>query len=129
MKIFEVMEVKKVSKPVDDLDDVMDKPEDPDADKVPHILMQLRKAIDVDGNYPILFKDGKKAKLSMDHIAAFVKKYMGLNPQEKESLQNQAINSLEGFMASLKQEFKKPELGKIKGSRYMSSFAGDFDDK
>jgi hypothetical protein len=59
----------------------------------------------------------------------FVKKYMDASPQEKESLQNQASNSLEGFMASLKQEFKKPELGKIKGSRYMTSFAGDFDDK
>jgi hypothetical protein len=65
----------------------------------------------------------------MDQIAAFVKKYMGLNPSDKESLQNQASNSLEGFMASLKQEFKKPELGKIKGSRYMSGFAGDYDDK
>ena len=129
MKIFEVMEVKKVSKPVDDLDDVMDKPEDADQDKVPHILMQLRKALDVDGNYPITFKDGKKAKLSMDQIVAFIKKYMTLNPQDKESLQTQAGNSLEGFMAALKQEFKKPELPKIKGSRYMSGFAGDFDDK
>jgi hypothetical protein len=129
MKIFEVIEAKKLSKADDDLDDVMDKPEDPDADKVPHILMQLRKAIDVDGNYPILFRDGKKAKLSMEQIVAFVKKYMKSSPQEKESLQTQAINSLEGFMAALKQEFKKPDLPKIKGTRYMSGFAGDFDDK
>jgi hypothetical protein len=128
MKIFEVMEVKKVSKS-DDFDDVMDKPEDADQDKVPHILMQLRKALDVDGNYPITFKDGKKAKLSMDQIVAFIKKYMSLNPMDKESLQTQAGNSLEGFMAALKQDFKKPELGKIKGSRYMSGFAGDLDDK
>jgi len=129
MKIFEVIEAKKLARSQDDLDDVMDKPEDPDADKVPHILMQLRKAIDVDGNYPILFKDGKKVKLSLDQIGAFVRKYMGLNPQDKESLQTQASNSLEGFMAALKQDFKKPELPKIKGSRYMTSFAGDFDDK
>jgi len=129
MKIFEVIEAKKLAGSQDDLDDVMDKPEDPDADKVPHILMQLRKAIDVDGNYPILFKDGKKAKLGMPEIVTFVKKYMGASPQEKETLQMQAGNSLEGFMASLKTEFKKPELPKIKGSRYMSSFAGDFDDK
>jgi hypothetical protein len=129
MKIFEVIEAKKLSKADDDLDDVMDKPEDPEADKVPHILMQLRKAIDVDGNYPITFKDGKKAKLDMDHIVGFVKKYMTLNPQDKESLQTQASNSLEGFMAALKQDFKKPELPKIKGSRYMSHFSGDHDDK
>lgn len=128
MKIFEVVEAKKSMAP-DDLDDVMDKPEDADQDKIPHILMQLRKALDVDGNYPITFKDGKKAKLSLDQIGAFVKKYMTLSPQDKESLQTQAANSLEGFMASLKQDFKKPELPKIKGSRYMSSFAGDLDDK
>lgn len=127
MKIFEVIEAKKLAKADDDLDDVMDKPEDPDADKVPHILMQLRKALDVDGNYPILFKDGKKIKLPMDHIVAFVKKYMTLNPQDKESLQTQAGNSLEGFMAALKQDFKKPEMPKIKGSRYMSHFGGDLD--
>ena len=129
MKIFEVIEAKKLHKADDDFDDVMDKPEDPEADKVPHILMQLRKAIDVDGNYPITFKDGKKVKLSLDQIGAFVRKYMGLNPQDKESLQTQAGNSLEGFMAALKKDFKKPELPKIKGSRYMTSFAGDFDDK
>jgi hypothetical protein len=129
MKIFEVIEAKKLSKADDDLDDVMDKPENPDDDKIPHIFMQLKKALDVDGNYPITFKDGKKAKLSMEQIAAFIKKYMKLNPQDKESLQNQAANSLEGFMAALKQDFTKPELPKIKGSRYLSGFAGDFDDK
>jgi hypothetical protein len=129
MKIFEVLEAKKLPKAADELDDVMDKPEDPESDKIPHILMQLRKAIDVDGNYPITFKDGKKVKLSLDDIAKFVKKYMVASPSEKEALQAQAINSIEGFKAALDTEFKKPELPKIKGSRYMSSFAGDFDDK
>jgi hypothetical protein len=129
MKIQEILEAKQLKKGMDDFDDVDEPAPDADQDKVPHILMQLRKAIDVDGNYPITFKDGKKAKLSMDQIAAFVKKYMGLNPQDKESLQTQASNSLEGFMAALKQDFKKPELPKIKGSRYMTGFAGDLDDK
>jgi hypothetical protein len=126
MKIFEVIEAKKLK--ADELDDVIDRPEDPDADKIPHILMQLRKAIDVDGNYPIQFKDGKKAILSLDDIATFVKKYMVLSPSDKESLQNQASNSLDGFMAALKQEFKKPDLPKIKGSRYMSSFGDEYPD-
>lgn len=129
MKIQEILEAKKIDKGMDDFDDIDEPAPDADQDKVPHILMQLRKAIDVDGNYPITFKDGKKAKLSLDHIAAFVKKYMTLSPQDKESLQTQAANSLEGFMAALKQDFKKPDLPKIKGSRYMTSFAGDFDDK
>lgn len=125
MKISEILFEAKV----DDLDDVMDKPEDADQDKIPHILMQLRKAIDVDGEYPITFKDGKKSKLSLDQIGAFVKKYMKARPDEKEALQSQASNSLEGFMAALKAE-EKPKLDqKIKGSRYMSHFSGDFDDK
>jgi hypothetical protein len=129
MKIFEVIEAKKLAGSQDVLDDVMDKPEDPDADKVPHILMQLRKAIDVDGNYPILFKDGKKAKLGMPEIVMFVKKYMGLNPSDKETLQMQASNSLEGFMAALKSPEKPKVSQKIRGDRYMTSFAGDYDDK
>ena len=126
MKIFEVMEVKK---PVDDLDDVVDKPEDADQDKIPHILMQLRKALDVDGDYTITFKDGKKTKLPMDVIVAFIKKYMDARPDDKEGLQAQAANSLEGFMSAIKKDISRPTPPKIKGSRYMSHFAGDFDDK
>ncbi|NDB82448.1 MAG: hypothetical protein EB127_06875 [Alphaproteobacteria bacterium] len=129
MKIFEVIEAKKVLKSKDDLDDVMDKPEDPDADKIPHILMQLRKAIDVDGDYPITFKDGKKVKLPMDAIVGFIQKYMKARPDDKESLQSQASNSLEGFIAVLKSEEKPRFQQKIKGDRYMSHFRGDFDEK
>lgn len=129
MKIQEILEAKKLPPGMDDLDDVEEPAPDADQDKVPHILMQLRKAIDVDGNYPITFKDGKKAKLSLDQIGAFIKKYMTARPDEKESLQTQAGNSLEGFMAALKKEEKPKFQHKIKGDRYMSSFAGDFDDK
>ena len=127
MKVQEIMEAKAL--PTDDLEDSDEPSPDADQDKIPHILMQLRKALDVDGDYPITFKDGKKAKLGMEDIVNFVKKYMDASPSEKESLQNQAANSLDGFKAALKTTFKKPELPKIKGSRYMSSFAGDFDEK
>ena len=129
MKIQEILEAKKLPKGIDDLDDADEPAPDADQDKVPHILMQLRKAIDVDGNYPITFKDGKKAKLSLDHIGAFIKKYMVARPDEKESLQTQAGNSLEGFMAALKKEEKPKFSHKIKGDRYMTTFAGDLDDK
>ena len=127
MKVQEIMEAKAL--PADDLDDRDEPAPDADQDKIPHILMQLRKALDVDGDYPITFKDGKKAKLGMEDIVNFVKKYMDASPSEKESLQNQAANSLDGFKAALKTVFKKPELPKIKGDRYMTSFAGDEDDK
>ena len=127
MKIQEILEAKNIKGM--DLDDTDEPAPDADQDKVPHILMQLRKAIDVDGEYPITFKDGKKSKLPMDVIVTFIKKYMKSKPDEKESLQSQAGNSLEGFMAALKAEEKPKVSHKIRGDRYMTSFAGDFDDK
>lgn len=129
MKIFEVLEAKKLRDKEDDFDDVMDKPEDPDADKVPHILMQIRKALDVDGDYPITFKDGKKVKLSFEDLVKFVKKYIKLKPDEKDKLQTMAALSLDGFKSALKHEFSKPDIPKIKGDRYMTNFAGDLEDK
>lgn len=129
MKIREILEAKQLQKGMDDLDNMDEPAPDADLDKVPHILMQLRKAIDVDGDYPITFKDGKKVKLPMDAIAAFVQKYMKARPDEKESLQSQASNSLEGFMAALKKAEPPKFSHKIKGDRYMTNFAGDLDDK
>lgn len=112
-----------------DLDDVEDKPEDADQDAIPHIMMQLMKAIDVEGNYPITFRDGSKAKLGMEQIANFVKKYMAARPDEKEMMQSMASNSLEGFMSALNKPEKPKFSQKIKGTRYMSHFAGDHDEK
>ena len=129
MKIQEILEAKQLQKGMDDMDDMDEPVPDAEQDKVPHILMQLRKAIDVDGNYPITFKDGKKAKLPMDAIVGFVEKYIKARPEDKESLQTQAGNSLEGFMAALKSPEKPKFSHKIKGDRYMSNFAGDLDDK
>lgn len=126
MKIFEVIEAKKM--PKDEFDDEDDAPvQDADQDKIPHILMQMRKAVDVDGNYEFQFKNGDKKKLPMPAIVAFVKKYMTAKPQEKQMMQDAAIESLEGLMSVLKAEQPK-EMPKIKGDRYMSNFAGDFDE-
>ena len=72
MKIQEILEAKQLKKGMDDFDDMDEPAADADQDKVPHIFMQLRKAVDVDGNYPITFKDGKKAKLPMDAIVGFI---------------------------------------------------------
>jgi len=126
MKIFEVIEARKG--PIDDFED--DAPvQDADLDKIPHILMQMRKAVDTDGNYDFKFHDGSKHKLAMPDIVAFVKKYMTAKPQEKEMMQNKAIQSLEGLMAVINaKDADKPDT-KIKGDRYMSGFAGDYDDR
>jgi hypothetical protein len=127
MKIFEVIEAKK-RPPVDDFED--DAPvQDADQDKIPHILMQMRKAVDTDGNYEFKFHDGSKHKLDMEDIVAFVKKYMTAKPLEKEQMQNKAIQSLEGLMSVINAEAPPKADSSIKGSRYMSSFAGDYDDK
>jgi len=127
MKIFEVIEAKK--RPQNDWEDEDDAPvQDADQDKIPHILMQMRKAVDTDGNYEFKFKDGSKQKLEMPHIVAFVKKYMTAKPLEKEQMQNQAIESLEGLMSVIKATPAAAQP-KIKGDRYMSGFAGDYDDK
>lgn len=125
MKIQEVIFEAKAH----DMDDMDEPVGDPDQDKTPHIFMQLRKAVDVEGNYPISFKDGKRVKLSMDDISAFVKKYVSAKPDEKDELQAKASNSYDDFMSVIKAPDKPKFQHKIKGDRYMSHFAGDLDDK
>jgi hypothetical protein len=127
MKIFEVIEAKK--RPMDDFEDDEAPVQDADLDKIPHILMQMRKAVDTDGNYEFKFKDGGKHKLELSDIVTFVKKYMTAKPQEKEMMQNKAIDSLEGLMSVIRAEEAPKAGGSIKGDRYMSGFAGDYDDK
>lgn len=89
----------------DELDN--ESPEDPEEDKNPHILMQLRKALDVDGDHPISFKNGKKIKLSMNQITSFIQKYMSAKPDVKKEMQDKASESLEGFESALKTKVEK----------------------
>ena len=76
-------------------------PENPDSDKIPHIVMQLKKAVDVGGNYPIVFKDGSKHVLPYNMIASFLTKYMEKKPFEREEMQNQAGQSRLDFQATM----------------------------
>lgn len=87
----------------DDFDDEEEdeKPVDPDSEKVQHIVMQLKKAYDVGGNYPITFADGSKHTLDMDQITAFLKKYLAAKPLEKEEMQRRASLSLLDFQATM----------------------------
>ena len=98
MKITELLE----GKQHDDWDDEREEtPADPDTDKVQHILMQFKKAMDVGGNYPITFKSGEKAKVSLDAIEKFVKRYVSAKPLEREEMQNTAIQSIDGLKSVL----------------------------
>ena len=127
MKIFEVIEAKK--RPIDDFDDVDEPVQDADLDKIPNILIQMRKAVDVDGNYEFKFKDGSKHMLDMADIVTFVKKNMAAKPQEREIMQSKGLESLEGLMSVVNAtEVSKSDM-RIKGDRYMSHFSGDLDDK
>jgi len=81
----------------DDEDDEDEKPEDPDKDKVPHILMQIKKAIDVDGDHDIKFEDGGKHKFSITDLNMFFKKYMSMKPAVREQMQEVAIMGKEEF--------------------------------
>jgi len=97
MKIAEVLNESKH----DDWDDEDEIVGDPDQDKIPHILMQLKKAVDVGGNYPITFKDGKKFKIPMDVIMDFIRKYGALKPMDREEMQSLAAKSKDDFVAAL----------------------------
>lgn len=126
MKISEILYEAKIDPDFDD-DEVS--PPDPDQDKIPNIFMQMRKAVDTEGNYEFRFRDGSKQKLDIKDIIRFIKKYTNSKPLEKEMMQNKAIQSVRDFLSVVNAEDPPKPNFKIKGSRYMSSFAGDYDDK
>jgi hypothetical protein len=108
-------------KKINNLDDILDdeeeeNPEDPDSDKVQHILMQLRKAQDVDGDHLIKFVDGTKVKLPIADINLFMDKYMDMKPADREKMQQVAIMSKEQFDTIL--TFFQPKHGKLEKSIY-----------
>lgn len=133
MKITELLLEKKLRKHKekpkhDDLDDV--EPAVDHGNDEEHIIMQLRKAKDVMGNYPVKFQDGTAFKLIFKDIDSFLEKYDKLKkPNDKEELQKLAAHSLPSWHMALKKVYKDDKPPKIKGSRYMSHFSGDFDDK
>ena len=81
----------------DDFDDDDEPVADADSDKVKHIVMQLRSALDFDGDYAINFKDGTKAKIPVEDINLFLRKYETVKPADKETMQNVGGQNKEGF--------------------------------
>lgn len=86
----------------DDWDDKDEVVTDPDQDKIPHLMTQLKKAIDVRGDYTITFKNGDKVKLPMSDLVAFTRTYMSLKPAQKEDMQALAADSKDAFYATHK---------------------------
>ena len=85
------------AKDFDDFDDDDEPVADADSDKVKHIVMQLRSALDFDGDYAINFKDGTKAKIPVEDINLFLRKYETVKPADKETMQNIGGQNKEGF--------------------------------
>ena len=112
----EIDEAKRKKRHDDDDDEEDEKPEDPDKDKVQHILMQLRKAQDVDGDHPIKFLDGSEVILPLKDINEFMQMYMNVKPQDRERLQQVAIMSKDKFDKLL--TFFTPKHGKMEKSIY-----------
>ena len=85
------------AKDFDDFDDDDEPVADADSDKVKHLVMQLRSALDFDGDYAISFKDGTKAKLPVEDINLFLRKYETVMPANKETMQNVGSQNKESF--------------------------------
>jgi len=81
----------------DDFDSEDEAPGDPEKDSIPHLIMQLKKAADVEGNYPIKFEDGSEHKLPFEDIVSFIMMYMEVKPDAKELMQTKGIKSKENF--------------------------------
>ena len=85
--------------------------EDPDTDKVPNIVMQIRKSMDTGGNRPIIFRDGNKEVIPVNAMIAFLNRYETLRPMDREEMQNLAVQSKEAFIDTVK-NFNKPKAPK-----------------
>lgn len=90
-----------------------EKPEDPDKDKVPNLLMQLKKAADAGGNFPIKFKDGSKHDVTKEEIVTFVENYMPLMPEYRKKMEMLASQSKEAFQEVIKSFTGKKALPSI----------------
>ena len=81
----------------DDWDKEDELPDDPDQDKVPNLIVQFRKSMDVGGGYPIKFNDGSKVKIPVEIMVQFLNKYDDLKPLDREKIQNLAAQSVDKF--------------------------------
>lgn len=93
------------------LNESFDNIEDPDTDKVPNIVMQIRKSMDTGGSRPIVFRDGTKEKIPVNAMIAFLDRYDTLKPMDREEMQNLAVQSKEAFIDTVK-SYNKPRAPK-----------------
>lgn len=88
-----------VDEALDDFEDEEEAGEDPDKDKIPHIVMQARKALDVGGNYPLVFRDGTKSKMTEPVLRQFLAMYDMMKSNDKAVFQDMVSKSARDFHA------------------------------
>lgn len=93
------------------LNESFDNIEDPDTDKVPNIVMQIRKSMDTGGSRPIVFRDGTKETIPVNAMIAFLNRYQDLKPMDREQMQDLAIQSKEAFIDAVK-NYNRPRAPK-----------------
>jgi hypothetical protein len=137
MKIQEIMEAK-AKKQKDDFDDSDEVVPDADQDDVKNIFMQIKHGLSLlqardhdaeEFSIPIKFADKSMVHLDNKVIRAFLKKFMDAKPGDREKMQDIAIKSPQGFRSALNFQLEPKVKNQIKGTRHMSHFSGDFDDK
>ena len=79
------------------LEDVTDNNEDPENDRIPHLLMQVKKALDHGGNHPIKFSDNTACTFPVESLVTFYEGYMSLKPAGKEEVQQFGVERKENF--------------------------------
>jgi hypothetical protein len=98
---------------------------DDDEVGVENIVAQLNRAISaisLDSNRPVTFKNGEEKVLEPDEIVNFLEKYMSLKSNEKDEMQNRAIQSYDDFLAALNAPVNRPSIPKTKGVRPAGGF-------
>ena len=93
------------------LNESFDNIEDPDTEKVPNLVIQIRKSMDTGGNRPITFRDGSKENIPVNAMVAFLNRYDNLKPMDREEMQNLAIQSKEAFIDAVK-NYNRPRAPK-----------------
>lgn len=83
-----------------------------------HIIMQLRKAQDVDGNHPITFRGGKTAKVQKKHIDKILKTHdhPSVKPVQKRMMRvaiSKSPQHLASFADKLKEDFNVEDIDTI----------------
>ena len=139
MRIQEIMEAKSKKKHHDDdLDDKEEVVPDADQDDVKNIFMQIKHGLSLlqardhdaeEFSIPIKFADKSQVHLDNKMIRAFLNKFMDAKPDDREKMQSMAIKSPKGFKDALNFQLEPKLKSQIKGTRYMSHFAGDLDDE